>query len=178
MSELAFIVEKGSKVYKDYFTQKAEQTLFQKKAKEFFDNHFGNSPRKYRMAKQLTCSLSEEEQAAYTSQLKQDSAGKELKSFLARSPMNKAWKREVYDCVSDDKLSANEFWWINLSSSLGCAGRMSFSLWDNGNGELYGYFGCQYGIKEINLPDGYRQIKLSEYYAEKERLDALSHPEK
>ena len=171
MYEFAFTVKHDSKIYCDYFTAKAEEDRAKEKAEAFFAKYFGEGPRKYQLSKLLTCTLSEEEYEKYKTQLKQNSMCRTLKTFLARSTLNKAWQREVYSYVSEDKLNANRFRWAEVDVQAKMSGRITYSLWDNGEGELYGYISCQSMDKPGHeLPSMLKQIKLSEYYAEAERL--------
>ena len=171
MYEFAFIVKHDSQIYCDYFTAKAEEERAREKAEAFFAKYFEKGPRKYQLSKLLTCTLSEEEYETYHSQLKQNSLGRNLRTFLARSTLNKAWQREVYSYISEEKLNANRFWWAKVDVQAKMSGRIFYSLWDNGEGELYGYISCQSMDKPgYGLPSMLKQIKLSEYYAEAERL--------
>lgn len=171
MYEFAFTVKHDSKIYCDYFTAKAEEDRAKEKAEAFFARYFGEGPRKYQLSKLLTCTLSEEEYEKYKTQLKQNSMCRTLKTFLARSTLNKAWQREVYSYIAEDRLNANQFWWAEVDVQAKMSGRITYSLWDNGQGELYGYISCQSMDKPGHeLPSMLKQIKLSEYYAEAERL--------
>ena len=171
MPEFAFTVNHDSKLYSNYFTEKNEKEKFMKLAESFFDAHFGDGPRKYRMEKSLMCSLSDEEEQQYANQLKVNSLGREIKEFLARSPMNKSWQEEVYSKISPDNLTANRFWAFMLSSAMMSSGRFTFNMWDNGAGEVYGYISFKYMPEDAKLPDQLTQIKMSQYYAEIEKIE-------
>lgn len=171
MYEFAFTVKHDSKIYCDYFTAKAEVDLAKEKAQAFFAKYLGDGPRQYQISKLLTCTLSEDEYKKYRSQLKQNSVDRNLKTFLARSTLNKAWQREVYSNISEARLNANQFWWAEVDTQMKMTGRISYAMWDNGEGEVYGYISCaSMETMGKELPPMLNQIKLSEYYAESERL--------
>lgn len=176
MHEFAFTVNHDSKIYENYFTEKNEEKKFMELAKTFFDEHFGHGPRKYRMEKSLMCSLSGEEEQQYAKQLKVNSLGREIKEFLARAPLNKLWVEEVYSKISPENLKANQFWWFLFDSMMNMSGQVSFNMWDNGAGEVYGYISCKYVAEDAELPSEVTQIKMSQYYSEIEKLEENQEP--
>ena len=172
MAEYAFKVKKDSKIYADYFTQKNEEDKCHDLAREFFFAHFDNSKRQFRMEKNLMCSLSKEEVEKYRDQLKKSTLGESVKGFLARAPMNKLWQKEVYGNIDPNKLKANYVWWSEFLSVMGILGGIEYSMWDNGEGEVYGLLISKYPPSHPELPDSVEQIKMSEYYGEIERIEA------
>ena len=55
----------------------------------------------------------------------------------------------------------NQFWWADFNGS----GRITTELWDDEQGNIYGYYSCEYATRSTKVPDTVTQIKLSEYHA-------------
>lgn len=75
--------------------------------------------------------------------------------------MNCLWEDEVCKNVNGKKFLANQFWWADFNGS----GRITTELWDDEQGNIYGYYSCEYATRSTKVPDTVTQIKLSEYHA-------------
>jgi hypothetical protein len=51
-------------------------------------------------------------------------------------------------------------------------GHLRTSLWDDGNGNVYGYYCSEFYSDKGTIPDYATEIKLSEYYAAVEAYEA------
>lgn len=87
--------------------------------------------------------------------------------------MNRLWEDEVCKCVDWKKFSANDFWWMNFHGM----GKISTELWDDEQGNLYGYFSSEFSGKNTKVPESVTQMKLSEYYAAYENYEETKNNE-
>ena len=83
--------------------------------------------------------------------------------------MNLLWVKEVIRHINISRLDANCFWWMYFPGN----GKLSVAMWDDSEGHVYGHYESEFIPKEYKLPDGITVIKLSEYYAVKERYEEL-----
>ena len=163
MVEQAFIVEKGSKLYEEYFEVKAEKQKMHDLARVFFEKHdLLNDHLGYRMIEPLALQLTPEQKEKYKSQLKKIEDADGMCYFKKYSPMYQEWLREVASKVNFNIIDQLWCWyWPYIS-------RGRYSLW-NHNDELYGYLSDEHREK-IELSEYMKPIKMSEYYAVKESL--------
>lgn len=165
MIEQAFIVEKDSKLYKEYFEALAEKQKMHNLARVFFEKHdLLNDHLGYRMIANLALQLTPEQEEKYKTQLKvlEDENG--MRYFKKASPMCKEWRDTVSSRVD-----------LNIVDQLWCwywpyIGQGSYALWHSGD-TLYGYLSDKHKEK-IELADYMMPIKMSEYYLAKENYNA------
>lgn len=50
-------------------------------------------------------------------------------------------------------------------------GKIDTELWDDEQGNLYGYFSSEFSGKNTKVPESVTQMKLSEYYAAYENYE-------
>ncbi len=161
MVEMAFKVNPGTTFYKNYFATKEEKAHFIEIAKQFFDKYFPDEKLSYVLNDRLTVDLKPELLAKYESQVMKRRDPYGFVIFKQRSPMNCLWEDEVCKNVNGKKFLANQFWWADFNGS----GRITTELWDDEQGNIYGYYSCEYATRSTKVPDTVTQIKLSEYHA-------------
>ena len=163
MTKQAFIVEKDSKLYKEYFESFAEKQKMHDLARVFFEKHdLLNDHLGYRMIANLAMQLTPEQEEKYKTQLKvlEDENG--MRYFKKASPMCKEWRDTVSSKVNLDIMDQLWCWyWPYISQG-------SYALWHSGD-TLYGYLSDKHKEK-IELADYMTPIKMSEYYLAKESL--------
>lgn len=156
MKEIAFIVNKDSQFYKNYFLAKEERQKFRELAREFFKKHNLFEPKKYYQTEFLGLELTEEQKALYADQIKKNDDENGMTRFKKRSAMQKSWEEDVVSKVDFDVIEKPKFWWFEFIM------RGSYSLWDH-DGVIYGYLKDNHK-EEIKLADYMTEIKMSEYY--------------
>lgn len=161
MVEMAFKVNPGTTFYKNYFATKEEKAHFIEIAKQFFDKYFPDEKLSYVLNDRLTVDLKPELLAKYESQVMKRRDPYGFVIFKQCSPMNCLWEDEVCKNVNGKKFLANQFWWADFNGS----GRITTELWDDEQGNIYGYYSCEYATRSTKVPDTVTQIKLSEYHA-------------
>lgn len=161
MVEMAFKVNPDTTFYKNYFSTKEEKAHFVEIAKQFFDKYFPGEKFSYVLNDRLTVELTPELLAKYESQVMKRRDPHGFVIFKQRSPMNCLWEDEVCKNVNGKKFLANQFWWADFNGS----GRITTELWDDEQGNIYGYYSCEYATRSTKVPDTVTQIKLSEYHA-------------
>lgn len=163
MVEQAFIVDKDSKLYGEYFASYAEKQRMHDLARAFFEKHdLLNDGLGYRMTEALIMQLTPEQREKYATQLKKLIDKDEMCYFKKASPMYQEWLRDVASKVD-----------FNIIEQLWCwywpyIGQGSYALWHSGD-TLYGYLSDKHKEK-IDLADYMKPIKMSEYYAVKESI--------
>jgi hypothetical protein len=163
MVEQAFIVDKDSKLYTEYFEAYAEKQKMHDLARVFFEKHsLLNDHLGYRMIENLALQLTPEQEEKYKAQLKVAEDANGMRYFKKASPMCKEWRETVSSKVD-----------FNIMDKLWCwywpyIGQGSYALWNSGDA-LYGYLSDKYKDK-IELSDYMKPIKMSEYYFAKESL--------
>lgn len=161
MFETAFKVNPDSDFYKNYFIKKAEKKKFLKLVDKFLDKYFCGEWLSLNLSGRLTIRLNAEGTRKYAQQTTKHSNCPGFSTFKKQSPMNRLWEDEVCKCVDWKKFSANDFWWMNFHGT----GKISTELWDDEQGNLYGYFSSEFSGKNTKVPESVTQMKLSEYYA-------------
>lgn len=156
MKEIAFIVNKDSQFYKNYFLAKEERQKFHELAREFFKKHNLFEPKKYYQTEFLCLELTAEQKALYADQIKKNDDENGMTRFKKRSAMQKSWEEDVVSKVDFDVIEKPKFWWFEFIVF------GSYSLWDH-DGVIYGYLKDNYK-EEIKLADYMTEIKMSEYY--------------
>lgn len=156
MKEIAFIVNKDSQFYKNYFLAKEERQKFRELAREFFKKHNLFEPKKYYQTEFLGLELTAEQKALYADQIKKNDDENGMTRFKKRSAMQKSWEEDVVSKVDFDVIEKPKFWWFEFIM------RGSYSLWDH-DGVIYGYLKDNHK-EEIKLADYMTEIKMSEYY--------------
>ena len=165
MVEQAFIVDKDSKLYKEYFEAQAEKQKMHDLARIFFEKHdLLNDGLGYRMIAGLAMQLTPEQEDKYKTQLKVTVDENGMRYFKKASPMYKEWCATVSDEVD-----------FNIMDQLWCwywpyIGQGSYALWHSGD-TLYGYLSDKHKEK-IDLAEYMKPIKMSEYYLAKENHSA------
>jgi hypothetical protein len=165
MVEQAFIVDKDSKLYKEYFEAQAEKQKMHNLARVFFEKHdLLNDGLGYRQIEALAMQLTPEQKEKYKAQLKKLEDNDGMCYFKKYSPMYQEWLREVASKVD-----------FNIIDQLWCwywpyIGQGSYALWHQGD-NLYGYLSDKHKEK-IELADYMIPIKMSEYYLAKESHNA------
>lgn len=163
MIEQAFIVEKDSKLYQEYFEVYSEKQKMHDLARVFFEKHdLLNDHLSYRMIENLALQLTDEQVEKYKSQLKVTEDERGMRYFRKASPMCKEWRNTVTSKVD-----------FNIMDQLWCwfwpyIGQGSYALWHSGE-TLYGYLSDK-NKEKIDLADYMKPIKMSEYYLAKENL--------
>ena len=169
MKEIAFTVNPDSELYANHFIQKAEKKRFAELASAFLNAHFpGEGNNSIMLGKRLEVKLSPETEEKFRSQLLKykDSSG--FSMFKAKSTENQCWHEEVISKVDLKKYEASRFWWMDFPG----VGHLRTSLWDDGNGNVYGYYCSEFYSDKGTIPDYATEIKLSEYYAAVEAYEA------
>lgn len=165
MVEQAFIVEKDSKLYNEYFEAHSEKQKMHDLARVFFEKHdLLNDGLGYRMIEPLAMQLTPEQKETYKTQLKKLEDVDGMCYFKKASPMYKEWHETVTSKVD-----------FNIIDQLWCwywpyIGQGSYALWHRGD-QLYGYLSDKHKEK-IELSDCMKPIKMSEYYLAKENHNA------
>lgn len=173
MFEIAFKVNPDSDFYKNYFMKKAEKKKFLKLANKFLDKYFWGEWLSLNLSGRLTIRLNAEGTQKYAQQTTKHSNCPGFSTFKKQSPMNRLWEDEVCKCVDWKKFSANDFWWMNFHGT----GKISTELWDDEQGNLYGYFSSEFSGKNTKVPESVTQMKLSEYYAAYENYEETKNKE-
>lgn len=91
-----------------------------------------------------------------------------LEGRINKSIENQCWHEEVISKVDLKKYEASRFWWMDFPG----VGHLRTSLWDDGNGNVYGYYCSEFYSDKGTIPDYATEIKLSEYYAAVEAYEA------
>ena len=158
MVEQAFIVEKDSRLYNEYFEVQAEKQKMHDLARVFFEKHdLLDDGLGYRMTENLIMQLTPEQKEKYATQLKKLVDENDMCYFKKASPMCKEWYETVSSKVD-----------VNIIDQLWCwywpyIGKGRYALWNDGE-NLYGYLSDEHKEK-LELPDYMKPIKMSEYYA-------------
>ncbi len=158
MIEQAFVVNKDSTLYKEYFEAQAEKQKMHDLARVFFEKHdLLNDGLGYRMIATLAMQLTPEQEEKYKTQLKVTKDADGMRYFKRSSPMHKEWCETVTDKIDFNIMEQLWAWyWPYINK-----GR--YALWHQGD-ELYGYLSDEHKDK-IELSDYMEPIKMSEYYA-------------
>ena len=156
MKEIAFIVNKDSQFYKNYFLAKEERQKFHELAKAFFEKHDLFEPKKYYQTEFLGLELAADQKKFYADQIKKNDDKNGMTIFKKRSAMQKSWEEDVVSKVDFDVIDKPKFWWFEFIK------HGSYSLWDH-DCIIYGYLKDNYK-EEIKLADYMTEIKMSEYY--------------
>ena len=157
MTEQAFRVAKGSKLYNKYFETLAEKQKMHDLARVFFEKHdLINYGLGYRMIESLAMQLTPEQKEKYKAQLKKQEDPNSMCYFKKASPMYKEWLDTVASQVDFDIIDQLWCWyWPYINKG-------TYALWHH-NDELYGYLSDEHKEK-IELSDYMTPIKMSEYY--------------
>lgn len=90
--------------------------------------------------------------------------------FKKNSPMNKRWHEEVTSHINPYSLTASKWWFMDFPY----CGKCQIAMWDDGCGNVYGYYSTQAAHHNSGkLPDYVQPIKMSEYYIAQERCKEL-----
>lgn len=167
--EIAFRVDPDSEFHRTYFEAKAEKNKFCRCAKTFFEEHGLVDPiPSYCISDILRVQLNGEQKRTFAKQLRKYDDPDGLSLFKRNSKMQSLWTSEVVNRVDYRLVCSLRYWWMPYLT------RGSFALWDNGE-EIYGFlssdspYSCSLHAK--SLPDYFIEIKLSEYYAARERAE-------
>lgn len=164
MTERAFRVNPESDFHKKYFLMWEEKKKFANLAHDFFKKNGFSEGYAYATIARLCAELSPEDHARFAGQYKVQPDKYGLYTFKKRSPLQRQWEAEVVSKVDMSVLSSFDFWyWSFINSG-------SYALWQH-DGVLYGYLSQKSG-EEIKLADYMEPIKMSEYYAVIESMEA------
>lgn len=158
MVEQAFRVDKGSKLYNEYFETQTEKQKMHDLARVFFEKHdLLNDGLGYRMIAPLAMQLTREQKEKYKAQLKVNEDTNGMCYFKKASPMYKEWRETVASKVDFNIIDQLWCWyWPYINKG-------SYALWHHGE-ELYGYLRDEHREK-LDLPEYFEPIKMSTYYA-------------
>ena len=156
--ERAFIVNKGSEMYKTFFLAKAEKKRGYELADPFFEEYGLFVEQKeplFKLSECLCIKLTDSIARKYEKHLKiQKIDG--LHVFKRKSGLNLEWISKVYSKVDHSIINKSRSW------AFGCtSGRYQYALWEH-NSDIYGIVES---MNEVNLPEGTTEIKVSEYYS-------------
>ena len=169
MKEIAFTVNPDSELYANHFIQKAEKKRFAELASAFLNAHF---PAKATIA---SC-LASVWKSNFLLKQKKSSAASFLKTRTAvafpcskqNPPKISAGTRRLFPKLTSKNTKPLVFGgWIFRG-----VGHLRTSLWDDGNGNVYGYYCSEFYSDKGTIPDYATEIKLSEYYAAVEAYEA------
>lgn len=162
MVEQAFKVKRDSDFYNKYFAAKDEREKFHQLAKDFLSAN-NLDPQKYCLTQTLRMSLTEQEREWLGSQIRKYEDENGLWVFLKKSPMQKAWEKDVTSQINHSLIDFLKFWYLPYIM------HGSYALWDY-NRDIYGVL-TDRGATEIKLGEDFVPIKMSEYYAAREEAE-------
>lgn len=162
MKEIAFVINKNSEFYNEYFKAKEEKQHFHDLARAFFEKNDLLDNAEYYQTQFLGLKLNSEQKKKFIGQLKKYDDENGMSIFKKNSAMQKAWNEEVTSMVNFDVINSIKFWYFSFIS------RGSYNLWDC-NDSIYGYLKDNHK-EEIQLADYMTEIKMSEYYSVIESL--------
>lgn len=163
MVVVAFTVDKDSDFAKRYIETKLETQCFRKLANEFFKKYDLLDSQRYYKSETLAVELTEEQREKFSDQLKKNPNRNGFYVFKAKSKMQKEWEEEVAKKVDFKILDQMDLWYFDYIH------HGAYALWDY-EGVIYGCLESRHQ-REISLPDYFKQIKLSEYYAVIEKAE-------
>ena len=170
MQTIAFKVKPDTDLYKNYFSQKKEKAFFNKLARTFLEEHIPEF-KMYGLTDRLTVGLSEENARKYQGQLMKGVRyfdGEPLHQFKRSSELDKLWCKQVCARVNGEALYANLWWFMDFCDN-GCF-KGSYAMWDDKEGNVYGLIEAKDEYSNLSVPDTVERIKISEYYANAERV--------
>lgn len=162
--EIAFKCTEGE-FYEKYLQYQEEEQRFINLASEFLVRN-DLTVNKYCVGSQLAVKFSDGEESKFGNQLKKAKTNG-FSEFKVNSTINKKWKAEVWNQADGNLIQRMRQWWFWITPSpyLSMAGRFSCCLWEY-KGVLYGTLeGEPRKGTEIQLPEFFQRIKMSEYYA-------------
>lgn len=162
MVEQAFKVKRDSDFYNKYFAAKDEREKFHQLAKDFLSAHLLD-PQEYCLTQTLRMSLTEQERDRFASQIRKYQDENGLWVFHKKSPMQRAWEKDVVSQVNINTIDFLRFWYFPYII------RGSYALWDY-NDDVYGEL-TDRGNTNIKLDDDFIPIKMSEYYTIVEEME-------
>ena len=170
MTEIAFLVKPDSEMYRKYFKQKNELDKFVGFASSFIDKYFESRNRDFDYSfstnMRLTVKLPPNDEEWFGAQLMKEKSESGLCVFKKNSPMNKRWHEEVTSHINPYSLTASKWWFMDFPY----CGKCQIAMWDDGCGNVYGYYSTQAARHNSGkLPDYVQPIKMSEYYIAQER---------
>lgn len=173
MVEKAFKVKHGSKFEKMYFRSEKALDDWGHNAMRFAEKLVGFNGAVL-LGDRLTVKLSDDGKSEYADQLMKKEYEGGYSVFKKNSPIQKEYYSEVV--VKADWRAMNwGRWWAEKCFEWGGSIRMRRKLWEY-NGTVYGYLAAvdnDYAI--IKLLDDMEEIKMSEYYAVIEEMEAHNH---
>lgn len=164
MVEITFKVAKGTNFYNQFFQTKAEKQKFHDLAREFFERHdLMDGPCQYYQCRILAIEMNDAQKLRFQRQIRKDADKNNVTFFKKKSAMQKAWETEVVAHIDMGLLDQQSLWyWPYIGSG-------EYALWSDGS-EIYGYLKDR-NQTEIKAAEWMIPIKMSEYYAEIERLE-------
>lgn len=174
MTEIAFLVKPDSEMYRKYFKQKNELDKFVGFASSFIDKYFVSRNKDFDYSfstnMRLTVKLPPNDEEWFGAQLMKEKSESGLCVFKKNSSMNKRWHEEVTSHIDPYSLTASKWWFMDFPY----CGKCQIAMWDDGCGNVYGYYSTQAAHHNSGkLPDYVQPIKMSEYYIAQERCKEL-----
>ena len=165
MVEIAFTVAKGTDFYNQFFRARDEKQKFHDLAREFFKKHdLMDGPCQYYQCRTLAIEMDEAQKLRFYSQIRKNCDLNNITFFKKKSQMQIAWTQEVVEKVDMNLLDQQSLWYWPY---IGCG---EYALWCD-HDEIYGLLKDRKQT-EIQKADWMLPIKMSEYYAAMERLEA------
>lgn len=161
MNEVAFIVNKKSKLYENYMAEKVEREKCWELLKKFIKDNIGEHlVDKYLILRRdLALSLTLEGYKQYKDSLKKDKVD-EVYLFKKNSQINKLWNKIFDENINGSKLHANRIWYWDYMT------HGTYKMFDYKD-IVYGYLKGNYELKDSVMTE----IKMSEYYKVIEEME-------
>lgn len=165
-TELYFKVNKGTKMYSDYFSNKAEQEKYKKFVDEFIARNFDpDFQHRADYSGGLTLTLSEKDMAKYGEQLyKQPIPKSGMRTFKHTSPMCQKWYKEYATQSFERGLMHGKPWLDQFRYDR----LLRTEMWDDEDGNVYGYLAVEQKYFPLSLPNDITTIMRKEYLRLKE----------
>lgn len=151
--EKYFIVTEKSELHSDYFNYRANRLAVNALIKSFFTENGIEAKEYYASDDRLMIVPAEADGEKFGSYLGANQ-GNGLRTFKANSKINKAWIRVLKDAGM--KVIRKPMVMLYFQ---GLGGKSRSRLFDI-NGVVY----CSYESEKVNIPDGFIEIKASEFF--------------
>ena len=164
-TELYFKVNKGTKMYSDYFSNKAEQEKYKSFVDGFIARNFDPDFQHRTDYTGLTLTLSEKDIAMYGDQLyKQPIPKSGMRTFKHTSPMCQKWYKE-YATQSFKRSLMHEKPWLD---HFRYDRLIRTEMWNDEGLNVYGYLAVEGSLNPLSLPNDITTIMRKEYLRLKE----------
>lgn len=108
----------------------------------------------------LAVKLNQQLEKEYKEQTLKNKTDYAFSTFKLKSAMNQLWVEQVISQIDLKKYQCNQFWWMEFPGN----GHLRTSLWNNGHGNVYGYYCSELWPDDGMLPNYVTEIKMSAYY--------------